>query len=81
MADLTVHGSVTGSLQTTGSVTGSLSTPQSRIVYGDYNDLTGKPKINDVTIEGDKVSEDYRLQGKMDVLTPQEIERILYLDD
>ena len=82
MADIVnAHASIIGSIQTTGNVTGDLSVPKSRIVYGDYGDLTGKPSINSVEIDGEKVSEDYHLQGKMDVITPQEIERILYLDD
>ena len=42
--------------------------------------VINKPTLNAVTIEGHKLSEDYKLQGKMDVLTPQEIEKILYLD-
>lgn len=47
----------------------------------DYNrQVINKPTLNTITIEGDKVSEDYRLQSKMDFLTPQEIEKILYLD-
>lgn len=29
----------------------------------DYNDLTNKPTINGVTIEGDKTSEDYRIES------------------
>lgn len=46
----------------------------------DYNRLTGKPKINGITVQGEKLGVDYRLQDKMDVLSIQEIEKILYLD-
>ena len=72
---------ITGSLAKTGNVTGALSVPTSRISSGDYNELRNKPTINDVTIEGDKVSADYKLQHEMDTLSVQEIERILYIDD
>lgn len=39
-----------------------------------YNDLFNKPRLNNVTIEGAKESEDYKL-----TLSVQEIEQILYL--
>ena len=45
----------------------------------DYNDLINKPTINAVTVEGHKTGPDYRLQNKMEELTVQEIERILYV--
>ena len=45
----------------------------------DYNDLFNKPTINAVTVEGDKTGPDYRLQNKMDILSRQEIEKILYV--
>ena len=44
-----------------------------------YEDLYNKPKINAVTVEGDKTGPDYRLQNKMDILSRQEIEKILYV--
>lgn len=43
-----------------------------------YNDITDKPSINNTVVQGDKFGIDYNLQDKMDVLTPQEIEKILY---
>lgn len=46
----------------------------------DYNLLTGKPKINGVTIQGEKHGPDYRLQNKMDTLTIQEVEKIFYVE-
>ena len=45
----------------------------------DYNDLINKPTINAVTVEGNKTGPDYRLQNKMEILSQQEIERILYV--
>lgn len=45
----------------------------------DYNMLTGKPSINGVTVQGDKIGEDYKLQDRMHTLSPSEIEKILYL--
>ena len=68
-----------GQLQTTGSLTGQLSTP-SVITTNDYDKLINRPHINSILLEGDKTSAQLKLQDKMDVLTPQEIERILYLD-
>lgn len=47
----------------------------------DYNMLTGKPKINGVTVQGEKLGPDYRLQNKMDTLTIQEVEKIFYIGD
>lgn len=79
--ELTKVHEVTGGLSQTGEVTGALSVPESRTVAARYPDLRDKPSINQVTIEGDKGSEDYHLQGKMEYLTQQEIERILYIDD
>ena len=50
-----------------------------KVNTGNYNDLFNKPRINAVTVEGDKTGPDYRLQNKMDILTRQEIEKILYV--
>lgn len=44
-----------------------------------YNQLADKPSINGHTVVGDKSGEDYKLQDKMQFLTVQEIEKILYL--
>lgn len=44
----------------------------------DYNMLTGKPILNGVTVSGDKVSYDYRVQDRMDILQNWEIDQILY---
>ena len=50
------------------------------IETGNYDKLTNKPKINTVTVQGDKMSIDYGLQDHMDSATVAEIESILYLD-
>ena len=82
-----INGSVVGSVKLSGTlskkqtITGSLSVPSQRVSSNDYNELRNKPTINNVTIEGDKVSADYKLQHEMDTLSVQEIERILYIDD
>lgn len=78
---LSKTGEVTGRLSTTVEITGSLSVPQSRVVAESYDNLQNKPSLNNITIEGDKVSADYKLQHEMDALSVQEIERILYLED
>lgn len=67
---------VTGELSTVETVSGSLSTPR---YATDYNDLDGKPSINYVTVQGDKLGADYHLQDKMGILSQAEIEKILYL--
>ena len=46
----------------------------------DYPELSNKPQINDVTLIGNKTSEELGLQSEMRALTVHEIERILYLD-
>ena len=45
-----------------------------------YDDLYNKPTINEVTVQGHKLSADYHLQDLMHVATQAEIEAILYID-
>lgn len=45
---------------------------------GDYALLENKPKINGVTVQGEKTGADYRLQDLMGAITPQEIDEIIY---
>lgn len=49
-------------------------------VSGDFNTLENLPTINNVTVQGDKISSDYNLQSKMQEASIAEIESILYLD-
>lgn len=79
--ELTTVREVTANFSPVTEITGTIELPRSRTVAARYPDLKDKPSINQVTIEGDKGSEDYHLQGKMEYLTQQEIERILYIDD
>ena len=71
---------INGEMQEARTISGALTIPPTRTMGGSYIDLTDKPSINSFVIEGDKVGADYRLQDKMDALSVQEIERILYLD-
>lgn len=48
-------------------------------LIADYELLEHLPLINNIEVKGSKVGEDYKLQDKMNALTTQEIERILYL--
>ena len=48
------------------------------IEIGHYESLPDKPIINGHTIIGDKVSVDYDLQDRMDVITPQDIDNLFY---
>ena len=66
---------ITGTITKMVEISGSLSMPQSIKVAESYDELRDKPVLNNVTIEGDKVSEDYHLQGEMKALTEQEIEQ------
>ena len=50
-----------------------------KVSTGNYDDLANKPLINNRTVEGSKTGADYNLQDKMDAMTIQEIEKILYL--
>ena len=43
-----------------------------------YGELPDKPKLNSVEIVGDKVSADYGLQDKMEAMTPQDIDKIIF---
>lgn len=43
-----------------------------------YELLSNKPSINEVTLIGNKTTEDLRLQGKMEAMTIQEVQYILY---
>lgn len=44
----------------------------------DYRQLNHKPKINEVELEGELTDEDLSLQHKMNRLTDQDIDKILY---
>lgn len=44
----------------------------------DYETLSNQPKINAVTLLGDKTSDDLGLQDAMDEITPQEIDKIIF---
>ena len=48
------------------------------IHYDRDAELVNRPQINSIELIGDKTSTDLRLQGKMDALTVQEVQTILY---
>ena len=50
------------------------------IEIGHYESLPDKPKINSITVEGDKTGLEYMLQDKLEFASVHDIERILYLD-
>lgn len=78
MSDLYIN-IVKGNISTTNkNVKGSLSLPE-RVSTGDYNELVNKPQINSVELIGNKTGPELRLQNKMDTLSVQDIEKILYL--
>lgn len=43
-----------------------------------YNSLINKPKINGVTVIGEKLGADYYLQDKISDITEQDIDNIIY---
>lgn len=45
-------------------------------VVKDYNLLDNKPKINEVTVEGDKVSTDYGLFGPNNIAKNTDIDKL-----
>ena len=69
---------VSGNIQDVGGVTGKLSVPTGRVISLNYEDLTHRPLLNGVLIEGNKQADDYSLQLKMNKVTDQEIDEILY---
>lgn len=69
-----------GELQPVQELSGDLQLPKERVVAEDYDRLRNRPEINGFTVEGSKISSDYKLQDKMHELTVQEIEKILYSD-
>ena len=44
----------------------------------DYNDVINKPRINDVELQGDKSSNQLKLQGMMDEVSNADIDNILF---
>ena len=48
------------------------------IDYEDDKQLINRPQINDIELIGNKTSEQLYLQGKMNALTVQEVQSILY---
>lgn len=44
----------------------------------DYNELFNHPHINGVEVIGEKTGTDYKLQNKMNEITPQEIDDIIF---
>lgn len=66
-----------GRLSQGNNLNGSLSNVASEGTRN-YNKLNNKPTINAVTIEGDKVSADYKLQGEISDVTESDIDNIIY---
>lgn len=44
----------------------------------DYEKLINHPTLNGFEIVGDKTSEDYKLQDEMDIITEQDIDKIIF---
>lgn len=44
----------------------------------DYKKLDNKPRINSITLVGDKTAEDLQLQKRMDELTEEDIDQMMY---
>ena len=54
---------------------GSVSLP---IDYEQDEQVINRPSINNIELLGDKTSEDLGLQGEIDDITPQDIDKIIY---
>ena len=76
--ELTTVREVTANLSPVTEISGNIELPRSRTVAARYPDLMDKPILNNVVIDGNKVSEDYRLQGRMEEITPQDIDEIIF---
>lgn len=67
---------LTGHIHKTKTLTGSIT-----IATGGaktYGELPDKPKLNGEEIVGEKVSADYGLQDKMEAMTPQDIDKVIF---
>lgn len=65
------------SLKETQNINGQLTIPPNKRAPS-YPEITDKPSINNEIIEGDKLSKDYHLQDKMDLITEQMIDNLFY---
>ena len=66
---------LTASFQDDGQMAASFGETQ-KVSTGNYDDLTNKPSIENVTLQGNKTID----QIGVGTMTVQEIEKILYLD-
>lgn len=67
---------LTGQIKQNQKITGSL-----KISLGGaktYGELPDKPKLNGKEIVGEKVSSYYGLQDKMEAMTPQDIDKVIF---
>lgn len=49
-----------------------------KVATSDYKDLSNKPTINAVTVEGNKMAADYGLQDEIEDITASEIDEMIY---
>lgn len=67
---------LTGSVGTSSKLSGNI-----QLAVGGaktYGELPDKPKLNGEEIVGEKVSADYGLQDKMEAMTPQDIDKVIF---
>lgn len=65
---------LSGSLSSEGNLEGTI---KGELRHRSYNDLIDLPKINNVTLQGDKTMADLNFNG----ITPQEIDNIIFGGD
>ena len=77
---LTSSDVLNGTLTEEHSVKGRLSTTTVALFNHDYNALyeDTMPKINNVTLKGNKISSELHVQHEMDVISYQDIDDILF---
>lgn len=84
-AELNIAGQLSGRLKNIKNVSGNLSINggTATIIHAgsgtnDYDELSNKPSINGITVEGAKTSQDYKIYDEAQELNMQEIDDIIF---
>lgn len=73
-------GELSGTLSPENTLSGSLSMAVGAVFNDDYNKLREDtlPQINGVTLKGNKLSSDLHVQDKMNVISYQDIDNMIF---
>lgn len=80
-ASIASNHEISGQINTQETIRGALSQTGDTYIYGtnDYDELIHKPKINAVTLQGNKTAKQLHLQEEIDRITNSDIEEMLNL--